>query len=63
MSTSGLRLPSAEAVEAAWAALDADGRCAELDPLAVGEDTHRHFRFRYLLPMSVEVRHLPGEGA
>jgi catechol 2,3-dioxygenase-like lactoylglutathione lyase family enzyme len=58
----GLRLPSAEAVEAAWAALAADGRCAELDPLEVGEDTYRHFRFRYLLPMSVEVQHLPSEG-
>ena len=58
----GLRLPSAQAVEAAWAALAADGRCAELDPLEVGEDTYRHFRFRYLLPMSVEVQHLPGEG-
>jgi hypothetical protein len=39
----GLRLPSAEAVEAAWAALAADGRCAELDPLGVGENTYRHF--------------------
>jgi hypothetical protein len=56
----GLRLPSAQAVEAAWAALAADGRCAELDPLGVGEDTYR--RFRYLLPMGVEMQHLSGEG-
>lgn len=60
----GLRLASAAAVERAWAALDADGREVELEPLGggAGPDDYRSFRFRYLLPLAIEVQHLPDHG-
>ena len=60
----GLRLASAAAVERAWAALDADGREVELEPLGGGDapDDYRSFRFRYLLSLAIEVQHLPDHG-
>jgi hypothetical protein len=58
----GLRLPSPDAVEDAWAAIAEDGRAVELEPIQRGPDGYRQFRVRYLLPMTVEVQHLP-EGA
>ena len=55
----GLRLASSEEVEAAWAALDDDRRDVNLEPLDRGEDGYRSFRFRYLLPLTVEVQFFP----
>jgi hypothetical protein len=59
----GLRLPAPDAVEDAWTAIAADGRDVELEPIQRGADGYRQFRVRYLLPMTVEVQHLPGSGA
>jgi hypothetical protein len=56
----GLRLASADAVEATWAAIDADRRPVELEPME-GSGDYRHFRVRYLLPLTVEVQSLPAE--
>jgi hypothetical protein len=59
----GLRLAAPEAVEDAWAAITADGRAAELEPVQHGPDGFRQFRFRCLLPMTIEVQYLPHGGA
>jgi catechol 2,3-dioxygenase-like lactoylglutathione lyase family enzyme len=55
----GLLVPSPEAAEVAWARLDADGGDVALEPIARGDDGYRSFRFRYLLPLTVEVQHFP----
>ena len=32
---------------------------ADLEPLNRGDDGYRSFRFRYLLPLTVEVQYIP----
>ncbi|MDP9335372.1 MAG: VOC family protein [Actinomycetota bacterium] len=49
---------SAEAAQL-WKLLDADPRDVCLEPLATGDDGFRSFRFRYLLPLTVEVQFFP----
>jgi hypothetical protein len=56
----GLRLTTAEAVEAAWTAIAQDERAATIEPMQRGADGYRQFRVRYLLPLTIEVQHLPG---
>lgn len=55
----GLLLRSPEDVDEAWTALDRDLREVHLQPLDRGDDGYRNFRFRYLLPLTVEVQFLP----
>ena len=55
----GLLLRSSEDVEAAWSALDSEGHHVHLEHLDRGDDGYRSFRFRYLLPLTVEVQFLP----
>ena len=55
----GLLLRSSDDVDAAWTALDRESREVHLEPLDRGEDGYRNFRFRYLLPLTVEVQFLP----
>jgi hypothetical protein len=55
----GLLLRSGEDVENVWTALDSDPRDVQLEPLGSGDDGYRHFRFSYLLPLTVEVQFLP----
>jgi hypothetical protein len=55
----GLRLASTHDVEEAWAALDGNRRDVELQPLDRGDDGYRSFRFRYLLPLTIEVQYIP----
>ena len=55
----GLRLATPDAVEQAWSAIDADARATDLEPMQRGPDGYRQFRVRYLLPMTIEVQHLP----
>jgi hypothetical protein len=55
----GLRLVTPEAVERAWSAINADERGADVEPIQRGPDGYRQFRVRYLLPMKIEVQHLP----
>jgi hypothetical protein len=39
--------------------LDRDPRDVHLEPFMTGDDGYRSFRFRYLLPLAVEVQYLP----
>jgi hypothetical protein len=55
----GLLVESPEAAEAAWENLDRDPRELELEPIDRGDDGYRSFRFRYLLPLAIEVQFLP----
>jgi hypothetical protein len=55
----GLTLSTVDDVESLWADLEGDDRVDELAPMERGDDGYRVFRFRYLLPMLVEVQHLP----
>jgi hypothetical protein len=55
----GVVVESAAEVERLWAALDGDARAVYLEPLGAGDDGYRSFRFRYLLPLAVEVQFFP----
>ena len=55
----GLLVTSSEAAERLWAALDEENRDVNLEPLKTGDDGYRSFRFRYLLPLAVEVQFFP----
>jgi len=55
----GLLLGSTDDVEDAWSALDGDGRSVDLEPLKRGDGGYRSFRFRYLLPLTIEVQFFP----
>ena len=55
----GLLVPSPAAAEEAWSRLDDEEREVNLEPLARGDNGYRSFRFRYLLPLAVEVQHFP----
>lgn len=56
----GLLMPTPDAVEDAWTAIAADSRASDRDEIQRGPDGYRQFSVRYLLPMRVEVQHLPG---
>jgi hypothetical protein len=56
----GLLLRSTEDVEEAWTALERESRDVPVEPLDRGDDGYRSFRFRYLLPLTVEVQFFPG---
>ena len=55
----GLLVSSPEDAETAWHTLDQDARDVHLEPLDRGDDGYRSFRFRYMLPLAVEVQYLP----
>ncbi len=55
----GIVVASTEEAERLWNDLDAEPRETNLEPLAAGEDGYRSFRFRYLLPLTVEVQFFP----
>ena len=55
----GLLVESPEAADTTWQQLDADPRELELEPIDRGDDGYRNFRFRYLLPLTIEVQFLP----
>jgi hypothetical protein len=52
----GIVVRSSDEAERAWKMLDADERDVRLEPLTTGDDGFRSFRFRYLLPLTVEVQ-------
>src|SRR5262245_2618406 len=58
----GVTLGAAEDTDALWQELRADSRDLEVSELEKGDDGFRAFRFRYLLPMTVEVQYLPSSG-
>ena len=55
----GIVVASCEEAERLWNVLDRDPRDVGLEPLTSGDDGFRSFRFRYLLPLSVEVQFFP----
>jgi hypothetical protein len=55
----GLVVSSTEEAERIWHSLDADSRGTNLEPMQRGDDGFRSFRFRYLLPLTVEVQFFP----
>ena len=55
----GLLVTSTTVAEQLWSELDADERDVNLEPLKAGDDGYRSFRFRYLLPLAVEVQFFP----
>jgi hypothetical protein len=55
----GIVVASTAEAERLWKLLAADPRDVNLEPLATGDDGYRTFRFRYLLPLTVEVQFFP----
>jgi hypothetical protein len=55
----GLLVGSPEEADELWARLDAENRDVSLESMSSSDDGFRTFRFRYLLPMAVEVQFLP----
>jgi hypothetical protein len=55
----GITLESADDIEQLWNDLRADPRHVEVEELETSEDGFRVFRFRYLLPLTVEVQYFP----
>jgi hypothetical protein len=56
----GITLESADDIEMLWRDLRDDVRAVDVGDLETSEDGFRVFRFRYLLPLTVEVQYLPG---
>jgi len=52
----GIVVPSSEEVERLWRVLDGETREVNLEPLSDGNGGLTTFRFRYLLPLAVEVQ-------
>jgi hypothetical protein len=55
----GIVVTSTEEAERIWNVLDRDPRHVNLEALSTGDDGYRSFRFRYLLPLTVEVQFIP----
>ncbi len=55
----GIVVESAEEAERLWKLLESDPRDVHLEPLKTSDDGLRSFRFRYLLPLTVEVQSFP----
>jgi hypothetical protein len=55
----GLVVESPEDADRIWADLAGDDRDLHLEPLASGDEGYRSFRFRYLMPLAVEVQFIP----
>ena len=55
----GLLVESPEDADRIWADLAGDDRDVHLEPLSTGDEGYRSFRFRYLMPLAVEVQFLP----
>ena len=55
----GIVVGSTEEAERIWSQLEAHGDDVQLEPLERGDSGYRVFRFRYLLPLAVEIQYLP----
>ena len=55
----GLLLATPESVEDVWSELARSEEDVHLEELQRGGNGYRSFRFRHLLPLTVEVQHLP----
>ena len=59
----GIVMHSAEDADECYRALEAESRDVQLEPKKTGDDGYRVFRFRYLLPLAIEVQHFPPRGS
>ena len=55
----GIVMKSAEDADECYCTLEAESRAVNLEPKKIGADGYRVFRFRYLLPLAVEVQYFP----
>ena len=55
----GVVVTSADEADALWDRLNADERDLHLEPNTKGADGFRSYKFRYLLPLAVEVQAFP----
>ena len=55
----GVVVASAGDAKRLWHALDSDPRAVNLEPLSQHDDGFTSFRFRYLLPLAVEIQYFP----
>jgi hypothetical protein len=55
----GIVVESSEHADELWSRLSRETRDVNLEPMQRGEDGFRSFRFRYLLPLAVEVQYFP----
>lgn len=55
----GLLVGSPEEADELWTRLDSEKREVNLESMSSRDDGYRTFRFRYLMPMAVEVQFLP----
>lgn len=55
----GIVLASTEEVDALWSRLETAPEDVELGDQQRGDDGFRLFRFRYLLPMAIEIQYFP----
>jgi hypothetical protein len=55
----GLLVESPDDVDRIWDSLASDDRDVHLEPLSRGDEGYRSFRFRYLMPLAVEVQFIP----
>jgi hypothetical protein len=53
----GVLLASPESVESVWSELNRAKEDVHLEELQKRDDWWRSFRFRYLLPLAIEVQH------
>ena len=58
----GLLVGSPEEADALWSRLDGEPRDVNLESMSSSDDGFRSFRFRYLMPLAVEVQFLPSRG-
>jgi hypothetical protein len=55
----GLLVESPEAADETRDRLDRDPRVVGLEPIDRGDNGYRNYKFRYLLPLAIEVQFLP----
>jgi hypothetical protein len=55
----GIVMQTVDDADACWQSLSNESRDVNLSECTRGDDGYRVFRFRYLLPMAVEVQYFP----
>ena len=55
----GIIVGSTEEAERIWSQLESHDGDVHLQPMQRGDDGYRVFRFRYLLPLAVEIQYMP----
>jgi hypothetical protein len=55
----GIVVDSNEDLARLWARLDGESRAVNLEPLTWSDGGFGSFRFRYMLPMAVELQYIP----